>query len=144
MRTASSTGNCVSRVNRAPERLALDEGHDVVEQAAGLTGVDEAEDMGVLEVGGDPDLGEEALGPDYGEFGPEDLDRDLALVPEVLREVDGGHAAGADLPLDAVAVSECRGEASRGVRHGQNMCAAVRVCQPMSAAPSTPASSAGR
>ena len=61
----------------------------------------------MLEVGGGADLGEKALGPEYGaEFGSQELDGDLAAVLEVRREVDGGHAARADLALDAIAVGE--------------------------------------
>ena len=41
----------------------------------------------------------------------QDLDGDLAAVLEVLGEVDGGHAALAELALEAVAVGEGRGEA---------------------------------
>ena len=44
---------------------------------------------------------------DGGEFGPQHLDRDLAVVLEVLREVDRGHAAGTELALERVAVGEC-------------------------------------
>ena len=40
------------------------------------------------------------------ELGVEDLDGDLAAVLQVLGEVDGGHAALAELALDAVAVAE--------------------------------------
>ncbi len=39
--------------------------------------------------------------------------RDLAIVLQVLGEVDGGHTAGAELALDAVAVGESGGEARR-------------------------------
>ena len=70
----------------------------------------------MLQVGGGPDLAEEPLGADHGgELGAHELDGDLAVVPEVLREVDGRHAAGAELALDAVAVGQCRGE-PRGKR----------------------------
>ncbi len=59
----------------------------------------------MLEIGGGLDLGEEPLGADHrGQLGPEDLDGDLALVPEVVGEVDRGHAARPELALDAVAV----------------------------------------
>ena len=34
------------------------------------------------------------------ELGAQHLDRDLAVVPEVVREIDGRHAAGAELALD--------------------------------------------
>jgi hypothetical protein len=50
--------------------------------------------MGMLEVGGGADLLEEPVGSDDGgEVGPQHLERDLAVVPEVLGQADGGHAA---------------------------------------------------
>ena len=59
----------------------------------------------MVELGGDRDLAQEPLGAErVGEFGVEDLDRHGAVVLEVVREVDGGHAAVAELALDAVAV----------------------------------------
>ena len=59
----------------------------------------------MLEAGGDLDLGEEAVAADDGaQLGVQDLDGDLAVVLEVLGEVDGGHAALAELALEAVAV----------------------------------------
>ena len=68
----------------------------------------------MLEVGGGLDLGEEPLGADHGgQLGPQHLDRHLAVVPEVLRQVDGGHAARAELALEAVAVGQ-----SASVRRG--------------------------
>ena len=100
------------------QRFALDERHDVVRGAADLARVDEAEDVGVLQVGDGLDLAEEPLGADHGgEVGAEHLDGDLALVAEVVGEVDGGHAALAELALDAVAVGENGAEALDGVGH---------------------------
>ena len=52
------------------------------------------------------------------EFGVDDLDGDLAAVPEVLGEVDGGHAALAELALDAIAVSESRRKPVQDICHG--------------------------
>ena len=49
--------------------------------------------------------------------GAQGLERDIPVVLEVLREIDRGHAAGAELALDAVAVREGRGEAGRDVGH---------------------------
>ena len=70
----------------------------------------------MLQVGDGLDLAEEPLGADHGrEVGAQDLDGDLALVAEVAREIDGGHAALAELALDAVAVGEDRAEALNGV-----------------------------
>ena len=65
----------------------------------------------MLEPGGDFDLAGEALGPQRrGQLGPQHLHRDVAMVLEVLGEIDRGHAALAQLPLDAVAVGEGGGE----------------------------------
>ncbi len=72
----------------------------------------------MLEVGGDLDLGEEPVAADDGtQFGVEDLDGDLAGVLQVLGEIDGGHAALAQLALEAVAVGECRRQAIECCRH---------------------------
>ena len=58
------------------------------------------------------------------EFGAEDLDGDLAVVLEVVGEVDGGHAARAELAFEAVAVGEGGGQA--GGRVGAHRPALVR------------------
>ena len=72
----------------------------------------------MLQVGGGLDFAEEPLGADDGgQLGPQDLDGDLAVVLEVLRQVDGGHAARAELALEAVAVGERLGEAGEDVGH---------------------------
>ena len=50
-----------------------------------------------------------------GELGPLHLERHRAVVADVVGEVDGGHPAGAELPLDGVAVGERGGQAVNGV-----------------------------
>ena len=61
----------------------------------------------MLQVRGDADLAQKPLDAEHrAELGVEHLERDVALVPEVAREVDGRHAAGADLALDGVAAGE--------------------------------------
>ena len=61
----------------------------------------------MLQAGGDPDLLEESLGSERGgELGAEDLERDGPVVPEVVREVDHGHAAAPELTLDAVPIGQ--------------------------------------
>ena len=61
----------------------------------------------MLQLGGGLDFREEPLAADHGgELGAQHLERDLAVVLEVLGQVDGGHAARAELALDAVAVGE--------------------------------------
>ena len=73
----------------------------------------------MLQVGRGLDLGQEPLGADHGgELGAEHLERDLAVVAEVLGQVDGGHAAGAELALEAVAVGEGGLEAAEQFGHG--------------------------
>ncbi len=48
----------------------------------------------MLEVGRRLNLGEESLAPDNGsQLGLQDLEGDLSLVLEVVRQVDRGHAA---------------------------------------------------
>jgi hypothetical protein len=57
----------------------------------------------VLQVGGEPDLGQEALGADHrGQVGAEDLESDPPFVAQVVRQVDGRHPPGPDLLLEAV------------------------------------------
>jgi hypothetical protein len=46
-----------------------------------------------------------------------DLDRDPAVVPEVVREIDRGHAAASKLALNAVAISQLVLEALAEVHH---------------------------
>ncbi len=93
--------------NPLTQRFALDEGHHIVEVPLGLAGVDQGEDMGMAQPGRYLDLAQEALGADVGsEVGMEDLHRYRAAVLLVLGEVDCGHAATADFPLQAVARSQ--------------------------------------
>ena len=47
----------------------------------------------------------------------EHFDRDVSIVLEVVREIHGGHAAGAELARDAVAIRESEAELLDGVRH---------------------------
>ena len=61
----------------------------------------------MLQAGGDPDLLEESLRSERGgELGAQDLERDGPVVPEVVREVDHGHAAASELALDAIAIGQ--------------------------------------
>ena len=61
----------------------------------------------MLQLGGDFDLTEEAVRPERrGEVRLQDLDRHLAVVLQVLGEIDRGHPAGTELALDCVSVGE--------------------------------------
>ena len=94
-------------VELLPERLALDVGHDVVQDAGVLARVVDRQDVGMGQAGGDLDLAEEPLGAEReGDVGPQDLDRDPPPLPQVLGDEDGGHPAASDLAVDDVAAAQ--------------------------------------
>ena len=104
------------------ERLAVDERHDVEEErplrSARISGaaVIKRKDMGMVQARRDLDFAEEAIGAERrGELGAEDLHRNLAMMLQVFREIDGGHAAHAELTQQPVAVGERGGERRRNV-----------------------------
>ena len=83
-----------------------------------MAGVVQRQDVWVVELGGDLDLAQEAAYSQRGrEFRTQDLDRDSAMVLEVLAEVHGGHATAADLPLDGITVDESLFEPVQNVGH---------------------------
>ena len=93
------------------EGFAADKRQHIEEETAGLARVDQGEDVGVVEPGGDLDLGQKALGAEDGaELGTKDLERYFTIVLQVGREVHRGHAARTELALDAVAFFEGGGE----------------------------------
>ena len=66
----------------------------------------------MLQRRGELDLLQEPLAADHrAELRVQHLDRHLAPVLQVLGEVDGGHAALAELALEAIALGEGGGEA---------------------------------
>ncbi len=104
------------------QRLAVDERHDVIQERVGLARIEQRKDVRVLEIGGGRDFLHEAFGPEHrSEFGSQHLDRHLALVLEVLGEVDRRHAAFAEVALDLVAVREGGREAGGDLGHGAKM-----------------------
>src|SRR5688572_22180577 len=131
-----SDGELLVASQPVPERLAFDEGHDVVQKGRGgrvgrggrgtsrfgiatlatlpnrdHSGVEQWQDVRMLQVRGELDLLEEPVGAqDGGELGVEDLDGDLAAVLQIFGEIHGRHAAAAELPLDAIAIREGDGE----------------------------------
>ena len=119
IRSASSTGELPLPAEPVAERLALDERHGEPELAGRFARVVDGQDVGVLQPGGELDLALEALGAERGgELGEEHLEGDRAVVPEVLGEVDDGHAAAAELALERVAVGECVAQGCGGVGQG--------------------------
>ena len=60
----------------------------------------------MLEARRDADLAQKAFGADHrAELGPQDLERNAALVTDVACKKDGRHSAGTDLPLDRVSAA---------------------------------------
>ena len=91
-------------IDAVAERLALHIGHHIEEEAVRLSRIVQRQDVGVLELRRGLDLGQEAFGTDDGsEFRLQDFEGDLALVLEVIGQVDRCHAALAELTLDGVA-----------------------------------------
>src|ERR1051325_9798788 len=71
--------------------------------------------MRMVEPGGYSHFTEEPVRDQGGEFGAENLERDGAVVLQVLGVVDRGHSPLADLPLDRVAISKGRARVRGGV-----------------------------
>ncbi len=70
----------------------------------------------MLEVSRNLDFGQEPLGTDdCGQLRLQDLQRDLPLVLDVIREIDRSHAALTEFGLDAVAAFEGGVQAGDGV-----------------------------
>ena len=101
------------------QRLALHERHHIVEQIAGDARVEQPEDVGMLQLRGESDLALEPLAAERrGELRHEHLDRDFAIVLDVVREIDGGHSATTKLADNIVLTLE------RSLQPGQD----VRCC----------------
>ena len=112
------------------ERFPLDEGHGEPElrlvgfEPGHLAGIQHGQDVRMLEAGGELDLTLEPLGAGPGgHLGQEDLEGDRAIVAEIVREIDDGHAAAAELAADGVAAGECLAKSfrrthARAPRHG--------------------------
>jgi len=61
----------------------------------------------MLQIGRNADLAEKSLHAEHcGEVGVEDLERDRAVVLEIMGEKDSRHATGADAALHGVATVE--------------------------------------
>jgi hypothetical protein len=90
-------------VQPVAQRLAFHVRHDVVNEAIDLARVVQRKNVRMLQVRRRADLCEEPFAAEYrGEFRAEQFQRDQPVVSDVAREEDQGHAAGAELALDAV------------------------------------------
>jgi len=106
-------------VQPVAQRLALHVRHHVEQRAVGFARVVQRQDVRVTELGGELDLAQEALAPDRrGDVFAQHLDGHVAIVPGVVRQVHGGHAALPKLALDAVARAKGNGELLRRAHRG--------------------------
>ena len=93
------------RLPREPvaQRFSFHEGHREPEPPRALTGIEHGEDVRMLQSRGEPNLALKALGSERAaEIGMQHLERHVATVPQVVREVDGRHPAGAQRAHDVV------------------------------------------
>ena len=105
---ASSSGSLPEPVDPLLQRLAVDVLEDDVGAAAVLAGVDHRDDVRVRDLGDRARLAAEALDLVglVGDLAVQDLGRDPALERLVAGQVDGRHAAAAELRLEPVAAGE--------------------------------------
>jgi hypothetical protein len=125
-------GHRVPAVEQRAQRAALEVGHHVVEERIRRARVVQRNDVRMGETGRNLDLRQEAPTPERGgQLGLEHLHRDVAAMPEILRQVDGGHAATPDRPVQPVAIGQRGGQRfgdgghARGAIHSRG-----RNCEP--------------
>jgi hypothetical protein len=83
--------------------------------------IEEWKNVRVLEIRRRLDLGQKALRADDGrQLGLQNLEGDFPLVPEVVGQIDGGHAALPELALDPVAAFEGPVEEADGILHSES------------------------
>ena len=115
--------------------LPFDKRHDEVRHRhAGRvgdgTGIEDGQNVGVLEPGCELDFAEKALQPlGPAELGANHLHRHRALVPKVPGQIDRRHAAGTNLALEQVSAGQGVGQMRRDVAHSTGQSKAF-CCQP--------------
>jgi hypothetical protein len=121
--SASETDNFVHGHELLPvetlaERLPLDVGHHVIEETIDFARVVQRQNVRMIQSRGSLDLAQKAIGPQRsGKLGMQDLQRNETLVLAILREVDGSHAAAAELAVDGVCLGEGGAKAFERKRH---------------------------
>ena len=86
------------------ERLPLDQGHHEVEECLGVTGIQEGEDTGVVQLGEEANLSQEPRGAEHLAVVPsQDLEGNRAVVGGIDAPVHEGHTPATDLGPHLVA-----------------------------------------
>ena len=114
-------GECAAAIHPGAQSFSFHEGHDVVQQAVALAGIQKRQDVRVAEPRCYPHLTQKSFGPDgRREVGVQYLHRHLTIVPRVARQEDRGHATVADFRLDFVVANEGSAYPIRQIRHCWN------------------------
>jgi hypothetical protein len=101
------------------ERLTLHERRDEIDETGRLARIEHGEDVGVCQAGRDLDLAKESrVARQSGQLGPEDLDRDGALVTEIGTKEYRRGSPTADFSIDRVAASQGISQTVQRIRHG--------------------------
>ena len=112
-------GQVLLSLEAVPQRFTCHVRHHIVDQAPGLAGIEQWQDVRVLQPGGHPDLTQEALDAEHGgELGTQHLQGDVAIVLEIACQIYRCHATGTDFTLDSVVLGEGRPETFERVGHG--------------------------
>ncbi len=110
-------------VELVPQRVALHVRHHVEQERVGLPRIVQRQDVRVLQVGRHLDLLQKPLGPDHRrQLRPQHLQRHLAVVLHVVRQVHRRHPALAQVGFDPVTVGQRRRELGRDLGHGSCLC----------------------
>ena len=130
-------------VESVPERFSLDVRHHVEEEAVRLAGIEQWQDMRMLQIRRRPDLGQEAIRPDdSSQLGLQYLHGDLAVMPDVLGQEYPRHPALTERTLDAVSALKGGVEAGDGVGcvHAEKMRLTVSIRERSQTVPRTASS----
>jgi hypothetical protein len=110
---ALSDGEFTLARQLCPKRFPIDVWHHVIQDFVATilrnacAGIDEREDIGMVELRGDVNLLQKPLGAERrSHVGPKRLYRNLAAMLQVFGEVDGRHTSMANLALYAISIGE--------------------------------------
>ena len=88
--------------------LTIDIRHDVPETVAGLARVVNGENIGMRKFCGELDLAKKPFATEcQRNFGMHDLQRDIAVVLQVMSEIYSCHSAARDLAVDSISIAQC-------------------------------------
>ena len=101
------------------EGLSLHEWHHIVKEGIGRAGIEQAENVRMLQLGGEADLALEALAADRcAQLRVQHLDGDFALVLDILGQEHGRHPAAPEFAFDGVPVGQRLPEPRQRIRIG--------------------------